>query len=110
MKKLFSGRHGKYSLNLRLSDTGRDQIRYLADAISRVLEGGSIHLVTSTAQRAIDSGEIIASHFGLTGFDRVEYLFCGNGAPYGIPTFDSYRGADRIQRLLAVANDRRELA
>ena len=107
MQDLVSARHGKYS-GARLNDRGKEQMRTLADYIEKIMYGRSIYLVTSTAPRAIDSGEIIADRFGLTDFESLDYLWAGPGCPANSYEKDESENSDK--KLVAIVEDRRKKA
>jgi phosphohistidine phosphatase SixA len=72
MKQLVVARHGMYNSRHQLSDEGRVQIDQLAYSLHHTLARyplEQIALLSSTADRAKDSADRLASFFGLT----VEY-------------------------------------
>lgn len=65
MKKLVVVRHGQYGHDDHLNEVGRYWIKHLAKTLGVHLNGGSVLLLTSPADRARESAEIIGAHFGV---------------------------------------------
>jgi phosphohistidine phosphatase SixA len=70
MKHFFLARHGSYYLNGHLNQLGQRQIRALGKEMKQILNGSSVYIISSTAPRALDSSEILASE--LDGAERIE--------------------------------------
>lgn len=79
MKHLFLARSGKYdSRKSEITPKSRENVRALARSVRAILDGGSVYLVSSTAQRAMDTGRIICSELGLTDhFETSPVLWSG---------------------------------
>lgn len=78
MKRLFLVRHGSYGDDDRLSDYGREQIAKLAEKIKPLLNGKKPIVLASPADRALESGEILAKAFG-TNAESHEILWTCEG-------------------------------
>lgn len=63
MKKLVVVRHGHYDDRYQLNDHGRNQIRSLAEQLRPHITDATIKILTSTADRARESGEILSGIF-----------------------------------------------
>ena len=91
MKHLFLVRHGEYDdeKDKRLNDEGKRQIKILSEAIENILESSSAYIVSSSAQRAIDSAEILAVRLGIPGkIEKAPYLWAGASGPSGNFSYD----------------------
>ena len=77
MKILMIVRHGEYGNDDRLNEIGRRQIADLAEKLGGYTNGGSVLLLTSPADRAHESAEIIGFHFGVELEDH-EVLWSDN--------------------------------
>ena len=111
MKHLFVARHGKYDSLYRLSEEGKRQIETLGIAIKETLNNGTAYIISSTAPRATESSQILASQLGLSGFENVPYLWTGadsEASPnYGFD-FDINRSSNEV--IMKVINNRKERA
>ena len=74
MKHFFIARHGAYYLNGHLNKLGEQQIRALAQAMRAIINGDRVHIISSTAPRALDSAAMLARELGLRG--QLEELPC----------------------------------
>lgn len=64
MKRLIIVRHGSYGDNGRLNDRGRSQIESLTKKIQAMVGSDSIVILSSTADRAQESAEILSQMSG----------------------------------------------
>lgn len=78
MKKLVLVRHGSYGGDDHLSSDGRRQIEVLAEKLKTFVNGDSVVILTSIADRARESAEILSSFFGVE-YEQHEILWSGNG-------------------------------
>jgi phosphohistidine phosphatase SixA len=60
MKKLVIARHGSYGHDDCLDDFGKKQIRLLAEELKKLINGDKVVILSSTAERARQSAEILA--------------------------------------------------
>lgn len=67
MKHFFLARHGAYYLNGHLNQLGERQIRALGKEMKHILNGSSVHIISSTAPRALDSSQVLVSELNGTG-------------------------------------------
>lgn len=75
MKYLFLARHGHHKQD-RLTDQGCRQMQELAQSIKDILKDGSAYLISSSAQRAVESSRVIASALNLPAeFEELDYLY-----------------------------------
>ena len=74
MKHLFIARHGDYSEGkdgiYRLNNSGRLQMEILGKDIKRILNNGSAKIISSTAPRALDSSDVLASQLALLDLNK----------------------------------------
>lgn len=80
MKKLVLVRHGSYGGDDHLSSDGRRQIEALAKKLKTFVNGASIVILTSIADRARESAEILSSFFGVE-HEQHEILWSENSHP-----------------------------
>ncbi|MGE0792733.1 MAG: hypothetical protein AB7V77_00975 [Candidatus Woesearchaeota archaeon] len=93
MKHLFIGRHASYDSEGRISAEGKKELDFLSEQIKQVLNGGSAHIVTSTAPRALDSAEVLKKNLNATVVEE-PYLWSGTDAPED--SFYTDRNYDRV--------------
>lgn len=105
MKHLFVVRHGKYGSDNRINDSGRQQMEALGKSIKEILNGSSIHLLSSTAPRALDSSEVLITQLALPKFEQVLYLWSGSDAPK-----DSYYWNPSVNKLMELIAERKDKA
>lgn len=74
MKKLIIVRHGDYDFKYQLNDTGRNQIKRLADKLYSQINTSSIIILSSIAARARQSAEIIVEKFKIDSFKEYDFL------------------------------------
>lgn len=84
MKHLIIVRHGQYGPGQQLNDRGRAQIEALADRLKSFMNGVKVMILTSTADRARESAEILGSAFGV-GFEEHEILWSESSYPEDLP-------------------------
>lgn len=78
MRYLIVVRHGEYvQFSGRLSEVGRRQMEALAESIKVLLDGMSVRMISSTAQRALDSAEVLSTVLQVT-FDGNDLLWSDN--------------------------------
>lgn len=66
MNKLIIARHGSYDTrNLRLNELGRKQILALSEKLENHVNGEPVIILSSTADRAIESAEILSEELGI---------------------------------------------
>jgi len=75
MKKLVIVRHGTYGADDKLNDDGRKEINLLAENLKKVLFDGIVKVLTSPADRARESAEIICSVLGVGECEQHEVLW-----------------------------------
>ncbi|MFC1594974.1 histidine phosphatase family protein [Patescibacteria group bacterium] len=97
MKKLIVVRHGQYSINDHLSDHGRSQMAILADNIKSLVNNESVLILSSTADRARESAEILGERL-VANIEEFKIL-CAE---------DSYR--ENLQRVLELVLSRQDKA
>lgn len=105
MKHLFVARHGNYLRRggeYRLDDSGVKQMESLGRDIKRILNGESVQIISSTAQRALDSSKILIAQLDLSNFEEVPYLWSGNDAPD-----DSYYLRPSLERVMGFVNEKK---
>ena len=106
MKHLFVARHGNYGNDDKLDNLGRKQMETLGKTIKGILNGGSAHIISSTAQRALDSSQILAIQLvSPPEFEQIPYLRSGSDAPKG-----SYEWESNNDMVIDIINERREKA
>lgn len=66
MNKLVITRHGPYGPDYCLNDRGRKQMRLLAEQLRPQIDGDKIVILSSTADRARQSAEILGEVLGAT--------------------------------------------
>ena len=72
-----AARHGSYDDSLNLSESGKTQMKQLAEAIQRVINGSDLEvsLLCSTAARAEQGGKILVEILGIPE-DRAVFHEC----------------------------------
>ncbi len=111
MQDLFSTRHADYGRDKRINEFGKEQVWRLADYIQRVMDGRPIYLITSTAPRAVDCGEIIAFRFGLPDFEKLDYIWVANDAPNNSFYYEPFSKRDEAnKKLIGIVEDRKDKA
>lgn len=83
MKHIFIARHAFYGDDDRIDSIGKRQAQTLSEAIKQITNGGSVHIISSTAPRALDTAEILASNLGVQKIEQMEYLWAADDAPKG---------------------------
>jgi len=73
MQKLVIVRHGHYDKKDQLSADGKEQIYFLTEQLGPHLDGGSLLILSSTADRAWQSAEILAEAFNVP-YEKHEIL------------------------------------
>lgn len=82
MKDLFLVRHGYYDrVTMELNDRGCMEIEELGRAMKKILDGSSAYIISSTAQRALNSSGILVAQLDLPEFEKIPYLWSGPDAP-----------------------------
>lgn len=84
MRHLIVVRHGQYGYDERLNERGRTQICALAEKLKPFMDGSTVCILTSTADRARESAEILGSSFGI-GFEEHEILWSEECHPEDLP-------------------------
>lgn len=107
MKYLFVVRHGIYGSDNRLNARGKEQMRILGEAMKGKLNGSSIHLVSSTAPRALDSSEVLREVLGVGEVEEIPYLWSGGDCPRDVRTFNEYN-PDSSMKVMQLIQERRE--
>lgn len=106
MKHFFIARHGAYYLNGRLNKLGERQIKALGQAIRQIIDGCAVHIISSTAPRALDSSAVLARELGLTGeVEEFSCLWFAADSEHYLPVRDI--DADQIY---GIVNERRDRA
>lgn len=80
MKHLIIVRHGEYGRTDHLTEPGSRQIKVLAYKLQDLVNGASVHILTSPADRARESAEIIGSVLE-SGLEEHAILWSGGDAP-----------------------------
>lgn len=70
LQKIIVVRHGSYGSEGNLTEEGREQVRKLARELATRLDGCSIVILSSPAQRAKETSEILASRLGVLSFEQ----------------------------------------
>ncbi len=105
MKQLIVVRHGHYGYDDRLNDYGRNQIGMLAEKLKSTMNGETVMVLTSTADRARESAEIIGSVL-CVGFEEYAILWSEACHPEDFPgTLELVRSfKDEIDVLVLVTH------
>jgi phosphohistidine phosphatase SixA len=78
MKHLFIARHGSYSgphnNHYYLNSCGINEIKILSKDIKEILNGGSVKVISSVIDRAVESSEVLIKQLGLSEFEKIPYL------------------------------------
>jgi len=80
MKYLILVRHGEYDRAYHLSSNGREQVVALAEKLKSFVNGSSVIIFTSIADRARESADILCSFFGVD-YEKHEILWSENDHP-----------------------------
>jgi phosphohistidine phosphatase SixA len=107
MKHLFVVRHGHYDYKTgQLDEVGNAYLKALAQSVIPLIKGNSSHLISSTAPRALESSELLASELGISkDFEREPYLWDAEDSPIeGIAWNRDYN------KLMGIINGRRARA
>ena len=89
MKHLFLARHGSYNTERRLNDKGRKQMAELGGVVREIIgEGGLIQILSSSADRASEGAETLASELGVTEVETFDYLWSGRDSSWRMPYGD----------------------
>jgi len=78
LQKLVVVRHGEYDMRDHLTDKGRQKAADLAEILATQLNGLSVALLSSTADRAVEMSEILATRLGVE-FEKHDCLHSGGG-------------------------------
>lgn len=78
--KLILVRHGDYDQDLQLSNFGRNQMSQLAERLRRDIDGVNTRLMSSPADRAIESAKVIGEALNLE-VEEHEILWSDNTHP-----------------------------
>lgn len=104
MKQLIIARHG-HDINGLLSDRGRIQVGLLAEKFNPLINGASVLILSSTADRAQKSAEILGAAFGVE-FEKHEILWSGGShfenLPAALELVKSYK--DKADVLILVTH------
>lgn len=84
MKKLIIVRHGHYDYSEHLSDYGKEQISSMIDKLRPYIDGSKPLILSSTASRAEESAEILASAFGVP-YEKYNILWSESNIPEDLP-------------------------
>ena len=103
MGHLFIARHGDYNMDGRLSGRGYEQMKVLGRSIKSKIGGDAVKLISSTAQRALDSSQVLASELGLKEFSHLPYLWADTYAPE-----ESYYWERNINKLIKIINTEKD--
>lgn len=85
MKKLFVVRHGTYGRDDRLNDLGQEEIQALGEKLEKFTEGETVLILSSTADRARQSAEILAKLLDVESFEQHEVLWSEASHPQDFP-------------------------
>lgn len=88
MEHLFVVRHGSYDKDGRLDHRGREQIVELSNVVKEILGKGRIQMLSSSADRARESAETLASELGVKNVETFDYLWSGKNSPWRRPYGD----------------------
>lgn len=83
MKQLILVRHGDYDAdghNGHLNDRGRKKIKILTKKLKKFIKRCSVAILTSTADRARESADMLSSFFGVD-HEQYDVLWSGSGHP-----------------------------
>jgi len=109
MSHLYLVRHGSYE-GRNLTDDGRKQIRSQFDVVRKTIDGGTLYIVSSEVDRAVESAEILAEEFGVDGVEKIaSYLYTAGGAPMSDEALEGVLGVvderkDRADGLVIVSH------
>jgi phosphohistidine phosphatase SixA len=85
MQKLIVVRHGDYGYNDRLSDFGKRQMQNIATQLKPHVDGKKVVVLSSVAERATDSADIITEQLGVPGYESHDVLWSENRHPENLP-------------------------
>ena len=88
MEHFFLVRHGSYDKNRHLDHRGREQIAELSRVVREILGKGRIQILSSSADRARESAETLASEIGAAKIETFDYLWSGKDSPWRRPYGD----------------------
>ncbi len=81
MKKMIIVRHGEYDSNLNLSEYGVCQMKDLVKMIARIAGEGVVRILSSSAVRAAQSANVLASGLTKGVFEKCERLWSDRDHP-----------------------------
>jgi len=98
MKYLFVARHGQYLNDDRLSDTGKKQMKVLAESMKPILgDGNHTQILSSSAERAYESAEILAEELNVDVLQKFAFLWAGSDSEW---KENKYGDSEKIHELV----------